>query len=659
MSSNSNQHPSSLGDHNPQSSSNTHLDPNNGYSASDNQLAGLVEAATAAADQDPDLSHWAAAAATAVSHQQLDSYGTDMHLAEDGFGDANFGTTMGSGRHLRVPNDHSQSPGLSRTVSKKRKRNDDNLDPALAGAGLSGAQPHAQASQQGSHGYAGDNMDIRSVPPQSLNEARAVGVHSAAALFRQPSSNKKYTRPPMSKLFASLELSPENFLHLQAAAKGYMLNDEYPERRDCVGQRGKGDTEMVKLRLWNCVRHFLEAEGNGDRFFGENVVNEGMGPRTYIWPRDQQKIISLVIPLLRRMVTNERQRQYAIETRKGGGADDRRRRQTNESFQDMNGPRFSPEQSLQLQNQDHRPGDMEQTMPTAPPVQIHHDSLDPSNVMDLGLTDLFLDGYTFDYHDFAKSYDMYNQQFELDNLFSLSGLQQPEFRGLVAAVDSHYRVIHDGEPCPSPCEDANVHRIIHSDSVANLNWRIGGGRNTTARDDFASSITRDVSRIIGEKVSRQTPSAAHNHAPMADTKFHPQPPAPIQNATNVTPSNPNNQTYLCINVIQQGKRILPRIDLPADQLPTVDSAKQAILRRYLGQIPGLPFLQGQDNDDSVDQQARNAALAAWKVKVWLPDGLIPVDNDKDWTFALLSADTVDWMDGNLKVLVDIDGNNAH
>jgi hypothetical protein len=33
-------------------------------------------------------------------------------------------------------------------------------------------------------------------------------------------------------MFSSLEISPENFLHLQAAAKNYMLDDEHPERRD-------------------------------------------------------------------------------------------------------------------------------------------------------------------------------------------------------------------------------------------------------------------------------------------------------------------------------------------------------------------------------------------------------------------------------------------
>lgn len=486
-----NQHPpASSADLSSQGPSNAHLDPNGGYTSNDNHLAGLVEAATAAADQ--DVSQWAAAAAVAAaagaaSHHQLDGYGADMHLGDDGFGDANFGAGMGSGRHLRVPNDHSQSSGLSRTVSKKRKRNDDNLDPALAGAGLAGSQQqHSQASHQTPHGYPGDSMDLRPAQPQSLSEARAVGVHSAAALFRQPSSNKKYTRPPMSKLFSSLELSPENFLHLQAAAKAYMLDDNHPERRDCVGQRGKGDTEMVKLRLWNCVRQFLEAEGNGERFFGENVVNEGMGPRTYIWPRDQQKIISLVIPLLRRMVTNERQRQYAIETRKGGGTEERRRRKTDESFPELKDPQFSPEQQLQMHNQGHRADDMGLSMPPPPaPAQPSQAPMDSNQVMDLGLTDLLLDGYPMDWNEIARSYDMYNHDFELDNLWSLSGLQQPDWRGLVAAVDSHYHVIHSGDyECPPGCEDDNINRIIHSNSTSNLPWRIGGGRNLPARDEL-------------------------------------------------------------------------------------------------------------------------------------------------------------------------------
>jgi hypothetical protein len=139
-----------------------------------------------------------------------------------------------------------------------------------------------------------NTLEIRELPPQvAMSDARAAGVHSAAALFRRPSaSSKKYTRPPMSKLFSSLELSPENFLHLQAAAKGFMLDKNYPERQNCVGSRGKGDTDMVKLRLYNCVKDFLEKEGNGEKFFGKNVIPEGNRKRKFVWPVQKNKYIS-------------------------------------------------------------------------------------------------------------------------------------------------------------------------------------------------------------------------------------------------------------------------------------------------------------------------------------------------------------------------------
>lgn len=61
--------------------------------------------------------------------------------------------------------------------------------------------------------------------------------------------------------------------------------------------------------------------------------------------------------------------------------------------------------------------------------------------------------------------------------------------------------------------------------------------------------------------------------------------------------------------------------------------------------------------DSSGQQAGDSS-AAWKLQVWLPNGLVPVQNEKEWAFALLSADTVDWMDGEMKVLVEIDGTDT-
>lgn len=263
-------------------------------------LAELLEAATTAADQ----------AAQAMDAQ-------DVSAAQDADRRKRLSSPFADPR--------DKSPGTDAT-NVKRRRIDVPMDPKLPN------------TARGSHGPRGSS-ESNSVPPTSdslLNDVRAAGVHSAAALFRRPSdrpTTRKYTRPPMSKLFMSLQLSPENFLQLQALAKQYMLNPAHPERQSCVGNRGKGDTDMVKLRLFNCVRDFLEG-GSGEQFFGENVekpgdqdvseaaraLGENQAPRSgerLTWPRDGNKIISLVTPLMRRMVTNERQRIYAIETRKG------------------------------------------------------------------------------------------------------------------------------------------------------------------------------------------------------------------------------------------------------------------------------------------------------------------------------------------------------
>ena len=37
----------------------------------------------------------------------------------------------------------------------------------------------------------------------------------------------------------------------------------------------------------------------------------------------------------------------------------------------------------------------------------------------------------------------------------------------------------------------------------------------------------------------------------------------------------------------------------------------------------------------------------------MPEGLVPVQNDGEWTIAQLSAGTVDWMDGDLRVVVEV------
>ncbi|KAK4983123.1 hypothetical protein LTR50_007408 [Elasticomyces elasticus] len=245
------------------------------------------------------------------------------------------GTEVPAGEY----NGQAQAEAALATMRRKSKRKRDKSADTDGIAEDATAAPKRQ--KRNSRGSAvvdiTDNDDIQVTSttntaqesPNALG-ARSAGVHSAAALFREPSANsKKYTRPPMSKLFASLQLSPERFLYLQAAAKQYMLDPEHPERQDCVGSRGRGDSDMVKLKLYQCVRSFLEDEDMGLKYFGadaevepnaqtDGTINYNDTPaRKWTWPRDGDKIIALCTPLLRRMVTNERQRKYAVESRKG------------------------------------------------------------------------------------------------------------------------------------------------------------------------------------------------------------------------------------------------------------------------------------------------------------------------------------------------------
>ena len=95
------------------------------------------------------------------------------------------------------------------------------------------------------------------------------------------------TGPPMATVFGGLELDGEQFVRMQAAAKTFMLDPNHPERSDSVGGRGRGDTDMTKLKLFACVKQFLEEEGWGDRCFGPDAP--GVEFRKLKWPQMKTK----------------------------------------------------------------------------------------------------------------------------------------------------------------------------------------------------------------------------------------------------------------------------------------------------------------------------------------------------------------------------------
>jgi len=264
------------------------------------QLHDLVEAATSAAAQEQ--------LRQTFQHDGTQYYSSDVH-PEPNHGATRKRKSSASGGHARDLDNEAREGG----GSKRQKRTSTRA--SRQRPGLDG-----QEALERSSNYPSDSTH--------LVDARAVGVHSAAALFRPPSDlSAKYTRPPMSKLYTSLQLSPENFLKLQSAAKAYMLDDAHPDRRACVGNRAQTDGQGVKLKLVDCTEAFLEEEGHGEMFFGIHAPPPGKGEqgtpgqqRGFVWPTDKIEVIALCTPLLRRMVTNERQRQYAIDARKGGKA---------------------------------------------------------------------------------------------------------------------------------------------------------------------------------------------------------------------------------------------------------------------------------------------------------------------------------------------------
>ena len=91
----------------------------------------------------------------------------------------------------------------------------------------------------------------------------------------------------MSRLFTSLAMDPILFLEMQTAAKNYMLDEKNPHRRDCVGSKGNGESDLVRLKLFAEVEAFLVDEHWGEKCFGVN--SPGYFERKYKWPTDRSK----------------------------------------------------------------------------------------------------------------------------------------------------------------------------------------------------------------------------------------------------------------------------------------------------------------------------------------------------------------------------------
>lgn len=398
------------------------------------QLEGLLQAATVAAGGEE--SHYAAdGCVMSARFEPKSQLHCQNHAIFDPDQESRSGRTAcctssnrshGSGSSLDSPNCPSSYASSSPAPRKRRRIN-----------GSAPQQPKRSADgpEQVHNSREASSLAAVSSPLQNAcTDAKTAGINSAAALFRSPSSSsKKYTRPPMSKLYASLELSPESFLRLQASAKSYMLNSAYPDRGECVGQRGKGDSELVRLKLWNCVNDFLDQEGQGKSFFGVEASGEDGKARSMIWPQDKNRIIGAVTPLLRRMVTNERQRQYAVETRREGGTGDVK--QTGDRPKSLS----------------RRPKDHEDS------ISKHSESQELSRRL---YADII--GGNYENDGFRKDLVARNLASRLDNLKCISGLPEVEFYRIIASVNRRLRALNTRvlhEKTPSEHEEITAQMI--------------------------------------------------------------------------------------------------------------------------------------------------------------------------------------------------------
>ena len=91
----------------------------------------------------------------------------------------------------------------------------------------------------------------------------------------------------MAKIFKSMDLTTEEFISFQTAAKTFMLDEKHPERNETVGDRSRNEGDLTKLRLFNCVKEFLDNEGWGERVWGQGAANAAS--KKLKWPESMQE----------------------------------------------------------------------------------------------------------------------------------------------------------------------------------------------------------------------------------------------------------------------------------------------------------------------------------------------------------------------------------
>jgi hypothetical protein len=98
------------------------------------------------------------------------------------------------------------------------------------------------------------------------------------------------------------------------------------------------------------------------------------------------------------------------------------------------------------------------------------------------------------------------------------------------------------------------------------------------------------------------------------------------------------------------KRLADPFSLPAASVPNLQALRSKVHERF-GEI--LQPLSPTAESGAPQRSKGNQIDLNLSVKVWLPDGLVRVKDDGEWMVALLSAELVEWMDKQVKILVEV------
>jgi len=142
-------------------------------------------------------------------------------------------------------------------------------------------------------------------------------------------------------------------------------------------------------------------------------------------------------------------------------------------------------------------------------------------------------------------------------------------------------------------------------------------------------------QIDADAALRRQARQARQDAQKAKSNAAPEPTATEATATMAHLDDLDNdispqRITLHLNILKEGKRFLPLEKVIADQYTDWEKA--------------LEKIRSLCSDDG---------MASAKIMVLLPDGLVEIKDDAGWKGALKKVGSLDWMDAEMKVIVEL------